>query len=113
MNALSNAGVSFQQQRSYTKKELQEFARIRGINLFEEKEQIIVRWQGQPKGLLQVLWERGLILEHLLEKILLTVEKMQSQELLTYITRCEIYLPSVPILRRKKQHSNTWGHNLE
>ncbi|KAI2491787.1 hypothetical protein MHU86_22786 [Fragilaria crotonensis] len=37
MNALSDAGVSFQQQRSYTKKELQDFARIRGIDLFEEK----------------------------------------------------------------------------
>ena len=34
MNALSDAGVSFQQQRSYTKKELQDFARIRGIDLF-------------------------------------------------------------------------------
>jgi hypothetical protein len=75
MNALSNAGVSFQQQRSYTKKELQEFARIRGIDLFEEKEQIIVGWQGQPKGLLQVLWERGLILEHSLEKYTLDGRK--------------------------------------
>ena len=62
MNALSNAGVSFQQQRSYTKKELQEFARIRGIDLFEEKEQIIVGWQGQPKDLLQVLWKEDLFL---------------------------------------------------
>jgi hypothetical protein len=61
-------GVSFQQQRNYTKKELQDFARIRGVDLFEEKEHIIAGWQGQPKGLLQVLWERGLILEHSLEK---------------------------------------------
>jgi hypothetical protein len=68
MNVLSDAGVSFQQQRSYTKKELQEFARIRGIDLFEEKEHIITGWMGQPKGLLQILWERGLIPEHSLEK---------------------------------------------
>ncbi len=75
MNALSDAGVSFQQQRSYTKKELQDFARIRGIDLFEEKEQIIVGWQGQPKGLLQALWERGLILEHSLKEYTLDGRK--------------------------------------
>jgi hypothetical protein len=58
VNALSDVGVSYQQQRNYKKKELQDFARIRGVDLFEEKEQIKAGWQGQPKGLLQVLWER-------------------------------------------------------
>ena len=36
--ALNEAGVSFQQHRSYTKKELQEIARIRGVDLFHDKE---------------------------------------------------------------------------
>ncbi len=40
MNALSNAGVSFQQHRSFTKKELQEFARIRGLNFLRKKQKI-------------------------------------------------------------------------
>jgi hypothetical protein len=31
----------------------------------------IAGWQGQPKGLLQDLWEIGLILEHSLEKFTL------------------------------------------
>ena len=75
VNALSDVGVSFQQQRNYTKKELQDFARIGGVDLFEEKEQIIAGWQGQPKGLLQVLWERGLIPEHSLERYTLDGRK--------------------------------------
>ena len=65
MKALREAEVTFEQQQSYTKNELQDFARIRGIDLFEEKDVILKRWQGQPKGLLQVLWERGFIDEQL------------------------------------------------
>jgi hypothetical protein len=65
VKALREAEVTFEQQQSYTKNELQDFARIRGIDLFEEKDVILKRWQGQPKGLLQVLWERGFIDEQL------------------------------------------------
>ena len=43
-------------------------ARIRGIGLFEDKEQIIPGWQGQPKGLLQALWGRGMIGKQMLDK---------------------------------------------
>ena len=64
--ALNEAGVSFQQHRSYTKKELQEIARIRGVDLFQDKEIIKPGWQGQPKGLLQALREQGLIDEQVL-----------------------------------------------
>jgi hypothetical protein len=42
--ALTDAGVEFQQSRSFTKKELQDFARMRGIELSEQKEQIIIGW---------------------------------------------------------------------
>jgi hypothetical protein len=50
-----------QQQRGYTKKELQDFARINQIELCDQKEIIVPGWEGKPKGLLQVLGERGLI----------------------------------------------------
>jgi hypothetical protein len=50
-----------QQQQGYTRKELQEFAKNNGINLHEHKEVVTFGWERQPKGLLQVLWERGLI----------------------------------------------------
>jgi hypothetical protein len=68
IKALTEAGVTLQQNRSYTKKELQDFARMRGIDLSEQKEQIIMGWEGQAKGLLQVLWERGFVSEASLEK---------------------------------------------
>ena len=42
IKALTDAGVEFQQNWSYTKKELQDFARMRGIELSEQKEQIII-----------------------------------------------------------------------
>jgi hypothetical protein len=34
----------------------------------KRKEQILRGWEGQPKGLLQALWERGIIDEQQLEK---------------------------------------------
>lgn len=74
-NALTNAGVSFQQNRNHTKKELQDFARIHGVALNEQKELVTLGWEGQPKGLQQVLWERGLISETLLEKYTLDGRK--------------------------------------
>ncbi len=68
MECLGAAGVTLQQQRGYTRKELQVFARNNGIELYENKEVIKYGWEGQPKGLLQVLWERGLIDCELIEK---------------------------------------------
>ena len=69
------AGVILQAQRNHdTKKELQVFATNNGIDLFKHKEQIVPGWEGQPKGLLQVLLERGLI-EELLEKYTLEGRK--------------------------------------
>ena len=61
VDALAAAGVTIQQQRNHTKKELQVFATRNGVDLFEDREQVIAGWEGQPKGLMQVLWERGLI----------------------------------------------------
>jgi hypothetical protein len=68
LRCLSDKGVTLQQQRGYTRKELQEFARNNGIELSERKDVITPGWQGKPKGLLQVLWERGLIESEALDK---------------------------------------------
>jgi hypothetical protein len=75
IESLKEAGVLLQQQRSYTKKELQEFARSNNVDLFEHRETVVPGWRGQPKGLLQVLWERGLIEESSLEKYTLDGQK--------------------------------------
>jgi hypothetical protein len=48
---------------------------MRGIDLSEQKEKIIMRWEGQAKGLQQVLWERGFVSEALLEKYMLDGRK--------------------------------------
>ena len=61
VDALKSSGVILQIHRNHTKKELQEFARNNGVDLHYERTEIIHGWEGQPKGLLQVLWERGLI----------------------------------------------------
>ena len=50
--ALTEAGVELPQQRNFTRRDLQAFAKRHNIDVFEEKQQIIVGWQGQPKGLL-------------------------------------------------------------
>jgi hypothetical protein len=75
LNALKEKGVTLQQQRGYTKKELQAIARQNDINLYERKEKIAPGWEGQPKGLLQVLWERGLIEKECLDKYTLDGRK--------------------------------------
>jgi hypothetical protein len=61
VDALESLGVILQKQRNHTKKELQKFARNNGVDLHYEKTEIIHGWEGQPKGLLQVLWEQGLM----------------------------------------------------
>jgi hypothetical protein len=42
IKALTDAGVTFQQNRSCTMKELQDFARMQGINLSKQKEHVIM-----------------------------------------------------------------------
>jgi hypothetical protein len=48
-------------QRKYRLAEIQEFARNNNVDLKIEKTREKKGWDGQPKGLLQVLWERGWI----------------------------------------------------
>ncbi|KAI2502372.1 hypothetical protein MHU86_12104 [Fragilaria crotonensis] len=58
-----------QQQRGYTKKELQDFARSNQIERLCDRNEIISPgWEGKPKGLLHVLGERGLIERAALER---------------------------------------------
>ena len=54
--------------RNYRLAELQEIARSHNIDTKIEKTRVKKGWEGQPKGLLQVLWERGWIDEGQLEK---------------------------------------------
>ncbi len=61
LEALNAKGVTLQQQRGYSKKELQDLARNNQIELHLCKEQVTPGWEGKPKGLLQVLGERGLL----------------------------------------------------
>ena len=60
-------------------KELQDFARANGMDFFYDKLEIIQGWEGQPKGLLQVLGNEGLLLIQTRYSllILLTVKKIQ------------------------------------
>jgi hypothetical protein len=57
------------------KLELQEFARNKSVDLFEDRELVAQGWEGQPKGLMQVLWERGLIDTSSLEQYMLDGRK--------------------------------------
>ncbi|KAI2495738.1 hypothetical protein MHU86_18762 [Fragilaria crotonensis] len=75
LEALHAKGVTLQQQRGYSKKELQDFARNNQIELHDRKEQVTPGWEGKPKGLLQVLGERGLIERASLEKYTLEGRK--------------------------------------
>jgi hypothetical protein len=54
--------------RSYRLLELQELARVHGVDVKIIKTREKKGWQGQAKGLLQVLWERGWIDEGNLER---------------------------------------------
>jgi hypothetical protein len=60
--------VALQQQRGFTEKELQVIATNNNIELSDRKETVALGWVGQPKGLLQVLSERGLIERGSVEK---------------------------------------------
>jgi hypothetical protein len=76
LEALIDKGVTLQQQQGFTKKELQDFARNNCIEPHDQnKEQIALGWEGQPKGLLQVLAEQGLIEREPLEKYTLEGQK--------------------------------------
>ena len=46
---------------SGTAKHLQEIAEQNNIPLFVEEDEVIKGWEGKPKGMLQILWERGWI----------------------------------------------------
>ena len=59
----------------FHKKEIQDFARNNNIGLSDCREQIAPGWEGQPKGLLQVLGERGLIERDSLDKYTLDGRK--------------------------------------
>jgi hypothetical protein len=55
------AGASLQRGKQHSKLELQCFAAKNSLPLRISRPAVKYGWLGMPKGLLQVLWERGLI----------------------------------------------------
>ena len=47
--------------RGKTLKEVQEIATAKNLPITTEEDDIIEGWLGKPKGIKQVLWERGLL----------------------------------------------------
>ena len=65
---LNEKGVILQQQRGYTKKRSSRVPTNNGIALTKQRDITNPGWQDKPKGLLQVLCERGLIRSDELDK---------------------------------------------
>jgi hypothetical protein len=59
LQELNDSGVK--QKRGYTKAELQGLARENGFETVIQIDKLLPGWQGKAKGLLQVLYERGLL----------------------------------------------------
>jgi hypothetical protein len=69
--------VTHQQQCGYTsREELQDLARNSRIEITKGRKVINPRWQDKPKGLLQNLWERGLVKSAELDKYTVDRQKM-------------------------------------
>ena len=66
MDELKQKG--FLVRRNYGKEELQKIAQEMEIELTYTHQEIIEGWCGRPKGMLQILWERGHINEAELAK---------------------------------------------
>jgi hypothetical protein len=65
---LAALNVVLSERRKYRLAELQQIATNHNIDTKIQKTRVKKGWEGQPKGLLQVLWERGWIDEGQLEK---------------------------------------------
>jgi hypothetical protein len=68
--------------RKYRLTELQEIAKNNDIDLKTERTREKKGWQGQPKGLLQVLWERGWVDEGQIDKYTVDLAKDDDGEVL-------------------------------
>lgn len=66
--------------RHYRLTELQQFARDNNVDPKVERTREKKGWIGQPKGLMQVLWERGLIDESNLDKYTMEIAKDDNGE---------------------------------
>ncbi len=67
--------------------------------------------EGKSKGLLHVLWERGLFDPQLLDKYTLEGKKIQYQGSVTYSICYVTSLPNALISRMKKLHYSIWDHS--
>jgi len=92
---LEAKGVDLQPGKTYTRKKLQEFASEKEIELKVTRPLIKEGWEGKPKGMLQILWERGWIDDKQLSKYsvpgskdLLTGKVDESTSLRVLISSC-------------------------
>ena len=77
------------------------------------KSKIVTGWEGQFKGLLQVLCERGLIKTKVLDKYTLDGQKDTITGKVDYcIHFATCLLNVVQTLSMRKRHCNIWEHNL-
>jgi len=58
---LQSAGVTLPVGKPLHLADLQALVQQHGVQTTVEKQKIIQGWEGKPKGILQILWERGLI----------------------------------------------------
>ena len=89
MNDLTACGVSLPSKpiNKINKDWLQKKAREKGIALEKRTRKVKPGWQGKPKGLLQVLWERGFINEEELEQYKLESTDEDGQMIEEYSLR--------------------------
>ncbi len=106
---LTDACISFQQYRNHTKKELQDFARTHAVALPVQKELVTQGWEGQPKGLQQVLWERGFISQASLEKYTLDGCKDPISGQIDYSFCFDIYYWSARTSEKRRHPCSIWG----
>lgn len=81
--------------------------RDNGIETHKQVDKILLGWEGKSNGLLQILWERGLLNPKLLEKYTLEgkTDPISGKSDLQYLPQ-NLILPNVLISRIKKLHYN-------
>ena len=65
----------------YQREEINEIVTENGIELTYDEPEVIQGWVGRPKGMLQVLWERGYVNTNELEKYSGDEKKVRKTDL--------------------------------
>ena len=107
--------MTLQQKQGYTKTELHKLARANGVETHKQDDKFLPSWEGKSKGVLQVLWERGLLNPQLLDKYTLEGKKIQYQGRATSKICFVTSLPNALIQVRltPKFHAELAGEGIE